>query len=361
MAAMLEEVELKRTAKISDLLRNASGPVVSIECFPPKTDEGVETLFRTLPVLMEMSKRPVFVDFTWGAGGSTSDLTLDLCARVESQLGAVANMHLTCTNMEAGKIDSALATCKAKGITNILALRGDPPVGQERWIAAEGGFSCALDLVRYIRKLHGDFFCVSVAGYPEGHPEKMSVVEDESSLSDAERKRARRDGTQLTVCRDADFAAELDYLQKKVDAGADCIITQMFFDAEVYASFVTACRARGISCPIVPGLMLINSHAGFLRMTSVSHFLCDPIPSSSLIQGCSSARVVCLRNCWRRWTRLRRTSKRCAHWQWTSECACVDVSSSWARRVCTSTHSTHPPSPAPSSNNLSRRESCRQT
>ena len=160
---------------LSEVIKqHSSSPWVSIEFFPPKTEAGVDSLMR---VMKELRKRkPLFADVTWGAGGSTSELTLDLCKRAKNEVGLNPNLHLTCTNMEVEKIHSALEGCKAAGITNILALRGDPPAGQEAWTAVEGGFNCALDLVRYIQKEYGNYFCVTVAGYPEGHPAAMTVV-----------------------------------------------------------------------------------------------------------------------------------------------------------------------------------------
>jgi methylenetetrahydrofolate reductase (NADPH) len=118
-------------------------------------------------LLVLQTLNPLFTDFTWGAGGSTADLTLDLTIAAKEEYGFVPNMHLTCTNMPVDKLDTALATCKAHGIRNIVALRGDPPAGSDQWEASEGGFSCALDLVRYIRAQHGDYFGIAVAGYPE--------------------------------------------------------------------------------------------------------------------------------------------------------------------------------------------------
>jgi methylenetetrahydrofolate reductase (NADPH) len=174
--------------------------------------------------------------------------------------------------MESSKVDIALEGCKLAGISNILALRGDPPAGQEAWTAVEGGFTCALDLVRYIKSKYDDTFCISVAGYPEGHPTKMSEVADESELSETERRRCSIDIDDATgkktilVCRDADFEGELEYLKQKVQAGASAIITQMFFDTEVYGTFVDACRAKGINVPIVPGIMCISNYGGFKRM-----------------------------------------------------------------------------------------------
>ena len=270
---MQQEEELKQSAaefhpdpKLRDLIRDCgTHTFVSIEFFPPKSAEGVDNLFATLRTLMQMRPRPLFVDFTWGAGGSTSDLTLELCIKAKER-GAIPNMHLTCTNMETSKIDAALRGCREHGITNVLALRGDPPAGQERWVAADGGFGCARDLVRHIREKHGDFFSIAVAGYPEGHPDSMREVGELEQLSQTEQGRASRRGS---VCLDADFKSELEYLRSKVEAGADFVVTQMFFDPEVYGSFVSACREHGITVPILPGIMCINSYGGFIRMTNV--------------------------------------------------------------------------------------------
>lgn len=249
----------------------ASPPFQSLEFFPPRTDKGVKNLMDRLG-RMKASK-PLFVDFTWGAGGSTADLTVDLTLRSKNEHGLVPNMHLTCTNMPPEKIDSALETCKVNGIRNIVALRGDPPAGSETWEATDGGFACALDLVKYIRKKHGDYFGISVAGYPEGHPNRIKEVAGGLELmTESEKGRCKidtdADGKEIVhVCSDPDFELEMAYLQEKVDAGADFIITQMFFDSSVYASFVKACRDRGIMVPILPGLMCINAWGGFKKMT----------------------------------------------------------------------------------------------
>ena len=248
----------------------AGRPFISFEFFPPKTDQGVQNLFKRLGRMKH--QQPMFVDFTWGAGGSTSDKTLMLAVRAQKDHGLVSNMHLTCTNMEVEKLTTALEGAKAQGIKNIVALRGDPPRGEKKWEATEGGFTCALDLVKYIRKEYdaGDFG-ISVAGYPEGHPLTIKPVAEitaKRELSAAEKGRlvTFEDGTEH-VCSDEDYQGELAYLKQKVDAGADFVITQMFFDVDVYTAFVAACRAAGIHCPIVPGIMILQGYGGFKRMT----------------------------------------------------------------------------------------------
>lgn len=225
---------------------------------------------------------PLFVDFTWGAGGSTSDLTFDLCKDAKESLQCNPNMHLTCTNMNRGLIDQALDKCQKSGLRNILALRGDPPAGQERWTANDLELSCATDLVKYIRSKYDDYFSISVAGYPEGHPAAMvEIPADEfDKLTPTEAQRcswdtkvvANPDGEGevevpvINVCKDDAFTKEMAYLKSKIEAGAKFIVTQMFFDAEVYGTFVAACREHGIDVPVVPGIMCIANYGGFKRM-----------------------------------------------------------------------------------------------
>lgn len=202
---------------------------------------------------------------------------------LKNQLHLNPNMHLTCTNVTKDKVTSTLENCRSAGIMNIVALRGDPPLGETAWKVSDEGFTCALDLVQYIREEHGDYFNISVAGYPEGHPNSMTKLSDRSSsdsnsssiLSEAEKKRcslfkSEDNGTDdvIYVCKDEDYENELKYLKKKVDAGANCIITQLFFDVDVFLSFVNSCRSIGITVPIIPGIMCVSSAGGFKRMTS---------------------------------------------------------------------------------------------
>merc|ERR1719399_699528 len=167
-------------------------------------------------------------------------------------------MHLTCTNQKVEMAGDALADCKKVGVRNIVALRGDPPRGQEAWTATEGGFNCALDLVKYIRKNHGNYFSIAIAGYPEGHPDRISVVEGGvAALSASEKRRARvvideKTGKEVvTACRDEDYKKEMVYLKEKVDAGSQCIITQMFLDAQVMLDFIKDCKDWGINVPVI--------------------------------------------------------------------------------------------------------------
>ncbi|CAN6291368.1 unnamed protein product [Urochloa humidicola] len=217
--------------------------VFSFEYFPPKTEEGVENLFERMDRMV--AHGPSFCDITWGAGGSTADLTLEIANRMQNMVCVETMMHLTCTNMPVEKIDHALETIKSNGIQNVLALRGDPPHGQDKFVQVEGGFGCALDLVQHIRAKYGDYFGITVAGYPEAHPD---VIGEGGATLEA-------------------FSNDLAYLKRKVDAGADLIVTQLFYDTDIFLKFVNDCRQIGITCPIVPGIMPINNYKGFLRMT----------------------------------------------------------------------------------------------
>ena len=177
---------------------------------------------------MKGALSPLFTDMTWGAGGSTADLSLELALKLKNT-GHVSNLHMTCTNIQSKgeevsdpkqAIHQALQAALDGGIRNIVALRGDPPAGEEEWKATEGGFTCALDLVKYMRETFGDQFGISVAGYPEGHPNAISEVADPSTLSDAEKGRSSVFDGKTYCCLDADYKKEMDYLKEKVDAGA---------------------------------------------------------------------------------------------------------------------------------------------
>ncbi|KAI8063579.1 methylenetetrahydrofolate reduct [Gongronella butleri] len=225
--------------KVVDKIRQAEeeGRVYwSFEYFPPKTPQGIQNLYDRIGRMKEFN--PEFVDVTWGAGGTTSKLTTEIVQTAQQKYGVETMMHLTCTNMPAEEVDKALAAAKACGCQNILALRGDPPQGQDRWESCEGGFSNAIDLVKYIRKQYGDYFGIAVAGHPEGHIDNPSKEED------------------------------LLHLKAKVDAGADVIVTQLFYDVDMFLEFVTKCRAIGITVPILPGVFPIQNYQGLKRVIS---------------------------------------------------------------------------------------------
>eukprot|EP00184_Porphyridium_aerugineum_P005839 CAMPEP_0184706236 /NCGR_PEP_ID=MMETSP0313-20130426/36655_1 /TAXON_ID=2792 /ORGANISM="Porphyridium aerugineum, Strain SAG 1380-2" /LENGTH=654 /DNA_ID=CAMNT_0027167785 /DNA_START=98 /DNA_END=2062 /DNA_ORIENTATION=+ len=233
---------LRQTAKISDKIKQRikeNKVFFSFEYFPPRTESGVMNLYDRVERMS--TYEPLFVDMTWGAGGSTSDITLELVGNIQKYMGLDIMMHLTCTNMPQGKVQLGLQGAKERGCRNILALRGDPPAGKE-WTKCEDGFEHASDLVRYIRQEFGDYFSIGVAGYPEGHP--SGSLDGKMTYDD-----------------------EMRYLKEKVDAGADFIITQMFYDVDNFLKFVLDCKTWGINVPVLPGILPIQNYGGFRKMT----------------------------------------------------------------------------------------------
>ncbi|KAG8930278.1 hypothetical protein FRC03_000692 [Tulasnella sp. 419] len=220
----------------------------SFEYFPPRTAQGLQNLYERIERMRALG--PEFIDITWNAGGRTSDLTSELVKTCQGLIGLETCMHLTCTNMPAEKVDIALKEAKAHGCRNILALRGDPPAGEDEWSAVEGGFNHGIDLVKHIKKNHGDYFDIAVAGFPQDielPPEEMD--------------------------------REMNYFKEKCDAGASFVFTQMFYDVDVFFKWVAEVRRRGITLPIVPGIAPIQTWNGFIRSTKLSK---TTIPQSYL-------------------------------------------------------------------------------
>lgn len=218
---------------------------VSFEFFPPKTEGGFRNLLARLNRMLALN--PLFVTITWGASGSTSEKSLDLAAVCLKHLGLTTVLHLTCTNTNREIIDNALEAAKKSGIKNILALRGDPPRTQEYW-TPNCDFVNAVDLVKYIREKYGDYFCIGVAGYPEGHIDSADSTDQ---------------------CPEKD----MPYLVEKVKAGADFIITQLFFDAEKFLHYEKLLRSYPDlnDTILIPGLMPVNTYEVLLRSTKLSH------------------------------------------------------------------------------------------
>ncbi len=221
--------------RIKDLLGGAK-PVVSFEFFPPKTDDGVEKLYRAVEALKPC--RPSFVSVTYGAGGSTRDRTLELVGRIKHELGIETMAHLTCVGASQTQLAATLEKLAAAGVENVLALRGDPPKGEASFLPAEGGFSHASQLVAFIRR-EGYPFCVGAACYPEGHPEAP------------------------------DLTADLAHLATKVEAGVEFLISQLFFDNQDFFPFVRRARSLGIEVPILPGLMPVTNVSQVQRFTKM--------------------------------------------------------------------------------------------
>ena len=204
----------------------------SIEFFPPKTDEGVVKLRETRKQLAQL--KPKFFSVTFGAGGSTRDRTLETVLEIQSE-GLAAAPHLSCIGSTRANIREILDIYKSHGIRHIVALRGDLPSG----VADPGEFRYANELVAFIRQETGDWFELEVAAYPETHPQARSYTDD------------------------------LTNFKRKVDAGANAAITQYFFNADAYFNFVDDCQARGITIPIVPGIMPISNYAQLARFSAM--------------------------------------------------------------------------------------------
>lgn len=200
-------------------------PSISFEFFPPKTEEAAAQLQATIGELREL--RPTFVSVTWGAGGSTRDKTIDIVSNIKRDTGIEAMAHLTCVGSSREELAGILDRLTAAGITNILALRGDPPKGETSFQPVPGGLEYGSELVEFIRTSHNSDVCIGGAAYPECHVE----------------------------C--ADPALDLQNLKRKVEAGVDFLVTQLFYDNKHYWSFVERARAVGIQVPIIPGIMPI--------------------------------------------------------------------------------------------------------
>jgi methylenetetrahydrofolate reductase (NADPH) len=220
--------------RISDLLERQR-PVFSFEFFPPKTDEGQETLRNTLEVLKD--DQPDFVSVTYGAGGTTRNRTVEITKTIKGDLGIEAMAHLSCVGEPQERLVELLEEIEAAGIENVLALRGDPPRGETEWRAHPGGLSFSVELIRLIKERFG--FCVGAAGFPEVHLDAP------------------------------DRASDLRYAREKVEAGAEFLITQLFFDNEVYFEYVEDARAAGIEVPLVPGIMPITNYGQIRRFTDM--------------------------------------------------------------------------------------------
>lgn len=220
--------------RISDCF-DAGKPVFSFEFFPPKNEEGVQRLFQTVAELAPL--QPSFVSVTYGAGGSTREMTIDLVARIKREIGLEAMAHLTCVGHTAAELEAILRRLQQEGIENILALRGDPPKGQTEFVRTEDGFGYAQELVRFIRERFD--FCLGAACYPERHIES------------------------------ADHNSDLQRLVEKAASGVNFLVTQLFFDAADYFAFVERARAAGVTQPIVPGIMPVTNVAQLERFTSL--------------------------------------------------------------------------------------------
>lgn len=221
---------------IAEVLKQP-GPHISFEFFPPKTEEASKTLFESIKELTPL--KPSYVSVTYGAGGSTRQLTHDLVVRLRKETDLTIVSHLTCVGSSKGEIKQILAKYSESGIQNIMALRGDPPKGQTGFQQHPDGFKNATELVAFI-KAHFPAMGIGVAGFPEGHPDTPNRLK------------------------------EIDHLKMKIDAGADYICTQLFFENRDFYDFCERCEIAGIKVPIIAGIMPVTSRKGLARMAELA-------------------------------------------------------------------------------------------
>lgn len=219
--------------RISEALASVR-PFFSFEFFPPKDEAASAQLLSAAAALGAL--RPAFVSITYGAGGSTRTRTVELAKRFKNELGLNVMAHVTCVGTSRAELRGLFDELARAGIENILALRGDPPKGSTTFEAAAGGFSHASELIEMLKRNYD--FCVGAASYPETHIEATSPADD------------------------------LNHLKEKVDAGADFLISQLFFDNEAYLQFERDAHAIGINVPMLPGLMPITNYSQVARFTS---------------------------------------------------------------------------------------------
>ncbi len=221
---------------VKDLLEKQK-TTFSFEFFPPNKDAIADRLLETISNLMPLS--PSYVSVTYGAGGTTRSRTHDLIVRIKEQTDITVVSHLTCVGSTRSEIHTILEKYQQAGIRNILALRGDPPKDLTDFVEPADGFAYAADLVAYIKK-HFPEMCVGVAGFPEGHPGTPNRLQ------------------------------ELDYLKQKVDAGADYIVTQLFFDNRDYYDYCERCEFAGIKVPNIAGIMPVSTKSGLIRIAELA-------------------------------------------------------------------------------------------
>jgi len=222
--------------KLSEILSQAEKPLFSCEFFPPQTDKGEENLWRCLDELRSI--KPAYISVTYGAGGSTQNRTKGIVTRIKAETGLSPVAHLTCVGATKEQLAELLADYQRAGIENILALRGDAPDGMDHFEATAGGFSHATDLIEFLR-IQGDF-SIACATYPEGHPESKGGVDD-----------------------------DIRYLKMKQDNGADCAVTQYFFDNEAFFRFRDDADKAGVTIPIIPGIMPVTNFDQIVRFSAM--------------------------------------------------------------------------------------------
>ncbi|MCK5370614.1 MAG: methylenetetrahydrofolate reductase [NAD(P)H] [Cyclobacteriaceae bacterium] len=218
--------------KIKDLL-NSGEKTYSFEFFPPKNYSSILELGINVGQLMKLS--PSFISVTYGAGGSTQDASFHLIDYINNKIGLVTMAHYTCVNATKEKVTQDLDLFYEKNIENLILLRGDPPKGETTFSNVDGDFHHANDLIEFVAKQ--DRFCIAAAGYPEAHPESISIEKD------------------------------IEYLKYKVDKGVDFVVTQLFFENAYYFDFVNRARKAGVTIPIIPGIMPITNFKQIKKFT----------------------------------------------------------------------------------------------
>ena len=254
----MERFATLRAMHIADILTRDT-TTLSFEFFPPKTDAGWESLYRSIADFATL--KPSFVSVTYGAGGSTRDNTHALVVRLRRETNLEPVPHLTCFGHTRDEIHAILELYAANGVSNIVALRGDPPGGAR--ILALGDFSYAADLVGFIKREgerlgvnNGRGFGIGVAGFPEGHSETPNTI------------------------------VQLDHLKAKADAGADYIVTQLFFDNHAFHDWRARCELAGVKLPIMAGIMPVTTAAGLQRMANLAAGTRFPAPLLKAIARC---------------------------------------------------------------------------
>jgi len=219
--------------KITDLFLKSSRPIFSFEFFPPRTEEGMIQLFETLREVKKLN--PGYISVTYGAGGATKDRTIEIVKRAKKEIGLESMAHLTCVGHSKHEIKSILDELENSGIENVAALRGDPPKGETSFAPHPDGFRYASELTAFIRAYSS--LCIAVAGYPEGHIESP------------------------------DKETDWNHLRQKVMAGANFIITQLFFDNRDFFAFEKRMHEKRVTVPIIPGIMPITNYHQIVRFT----------------------------------------------------------------------------------------------
>lgn len=218
--------------KIKDIFQQ-NKRAYSFELFPPKTEQGFQNLISTIAELAAL--QPDFISCTYGAGGGGRGKTLDVVQHIQDKHQISGLAHLTCVLHTKDEIKDILTDIKSRGIPNVLALRGDPPQDNPGWKPGKNNFRYSSELCGFIRRYFGDYFTIGVAGFPEGH----------------------------ILCPDRDRDAR--YLKMKIDAGADFVITQLFFDNKDYFTYVERLQKLGVTVPVVPGILPITNYASLTR------------------------------------------------------------------------------------------------